>query len=67
MNWDLNDDYLLDELGLEPENLDDDEFELFPEFDEDEYLQDIKDYIDYMRSIDRDFDEHCKELENLVD
>jgi hypothetical protein len=51
--------------------IDDEEMELdeilFPPLDEEEYLQTIKNYIEYMRSIDEKFNKHCKELEELED
>ena len=64
MNWDLEHDYLLDELELE--NLDDElEEVLFPEFDEEEYLREMQEYVEYIRSINAGFDKHCQEIEAM--
>ena len=49
--------------------IDDEEMELdeilFPPLDEEEYLREMQEYIEYMRSIDRDFNEYCEELEKI--
>ena len=33
--------------------------------DEEEYLREMQEYVEYMRSIDEEFDRHCRELEEI--
>jgi arylsulfatase A-like enzyme len=32
---------------------------------EEEYLREMQEYVEYMRSIDEEFDRHCRELEEI--
>lgn len=38
---------------------------LFPPLDEEEYLREQRERIEYLRSIDEDFDRYCRELEEF--
>ena len=35
------------------------------EEDEEQYLREMQEYVEYMRSIDEEFDRHCRELEEI--